>query len=123
MGRRSRDSCHNLFKRVRILPVKSQCIFSLLLFAVNNKGQFIVNSENYRINMRQSTTLYLPQANLALYQKGVYCLGIKVLNSLPSGNENSSDNLKKFKTVLKPFLHTNSFYSLDEYFNVNKEKK
>jgi hypothetical protein len=83
MGCRSRDSCHNLFKKLRILPLKSQYTFSLLLFVVNNKDQFIVNSENCRINMRQSTNLHLPQANLATYQKGVYCVGSKVFNSLP----------------------------------------
>jgi hypothetical protein len=70
MGCRSRDSCRYLFKKLRILPLKSQYISSLLLFVVNNKDQFIVNSENYSINMRQSTNLHLPQANLAMYQKG-----------------------------------------------------
>jgi hypothetical protein len=72
--------------------------------------------------MRQSTNLHLPQANLAIYQKRVYCLGIKVYNSLPSDIKNFSNNPKKFKTVLKTFLYTNCFHSLDEYFDVNKEK-
>jgi hypothetical protein len=31
VGCRSRDSCQNLFKKVKLLPVKSQYIFSLLL--------------------------------------------------------------------------------------------
>jgi len=31
VGCRSRDSCQNLFKKVKILPLKSQYIFSLLL--------------------------------------------------------------------------------------------
>ena len=29
---------------------------------------------------------------------------------------------KKFKTTKKIFLHTNYFYSLDEYFNVYKRE-
>jgi hypothetical protein len=45
MGCRSRDSCCNLFKKLRILSMKSQYVFSFLLFVVNNKDQFIVNSE------------------------------------------------------------------------------
>jgi hypothetical protein len=59
--------------------------------------------------MRQSTNLHLPQENLAIYQKGVYCLGIKIYNSLPSNIKNVSNNPKKFKTVLKTFLYTNCF--------------
>jgi hypothetical protein len=74
MGCRSRDSCNNLFNKLRILPLKLQYISFLHLVAVNNKDQFIVNSENYSINTRQSTNLHLPQASLAIYQKGVYYL-------------------------------------------------
>jgi hypothetical protein len=122
MGCRSRDSCHNLLKKLRILPLKSQYISSLLLFVVNNKDQFIVNSENYSINTRQSTNHYLSQANLAISQKGVYYVSIKIYTSLPSDIKNFSNNQKNFKTVSKTFLYTNCFYSLEEFFNVNKEK-
>jgi len=31
-----------------------------------------------------------------------------------------SDNPKKFKLVLQKFLHENSFYSLEEYFELKK---
>jgi hypothetical protein len=99
MGCRSRDSCHNLFKNLRILPLKLQYIFSLLLFVVNNKDQFIVNSENCSINMRHSSNLHLTQANLAIYQKGVFYLSVKIFNSIPS-------DFKMFKITkrnLKPF--------------------
>jgi hypothetical protein len=109
MGCRGRDKCRNLFKKLRILPLKSQYLLSLLLLVVNNKDQFIANSENYSINMRQSTNLHLPQAKLARYQKRVYNLGIKIYNSLPSDIKNFSYNLKKFKAVLKTFLYTNCF--------------
>ena len=60
--------------------------------------------------------MYL-ETSLAIYQKGVYCLGIKFFNSLPSFIKNFSNNTKKFNTALD-FLHTDSFYSLDECFNV-----
>ena len=33
---RSRDSCKQLFRRLEILPLQSQYIFSVLLFVVNN---------------------------------------------------------------------------------------
>jgi hypothetical protein len=55
--------------------------------------------ENYSINMSQHTNLHLPQADLAVCQKGVYYLGTEVFNSLPSDVKNFSNNPKHFKTV------------------------
>jgi len=37
-------------------------------------------------------------------------------------NEIESDNPKKFKLVLQRFLSENHFYSLDEYFELQKKK-
>jgi hypothetical protein len=39
-GYRSRDSCRDLFKNLKILPLQWQYIFSLLLFVVDNKNKF-----------------------------------------------------------------------------------
>ena len=54
------------------------------------------------------------------YQKGVYYLGVKVFNMLPPHIKTESDNPKKFKMILQTFLHENSFYSLEEYFELQK---
>ena len=54
------------------------------------------------------------------YQKGVYYLGVKVFNVLPPYIKTESDNTKEFKVVLKKFLYENSFYSLEEYFELQK---
>jgi hypothetical protein len=70
-------------KQLRILPLQSQYILSLLIFVVNNKNLFYVNSEIHSINTRQNFNLYQPQANLTLYQKGAYYSGIKVFNKPP----------------------------------------
>jgi hypothetical protein len=83
MRSRPRDSCRELFKHVRILPLQSQYILSLLLFIVDNKNLFHVNSDIYSINMRQNSNLHQPQANITLYQKGAYYSGIKGFNNLP----------------------------------------
>jgi len=53
MGCSSRDPCQNLFKKLNILLCKSQYIFSVLIFLVNNKDQFVVNSDTYSVNTRQ----------------------------------------------------------------------
>ena len=57
------------------------------------------------------------QANLTIYQKGAYYLGIKIFNNWPLEIKNVADNQKKFKTVLKKFLYTYSFYTSEEYFS------
>jgi len=82
-GSRSRDSCKELFKHLRILLLQSQYLLSLLLFIVDNKNLFLVNSEIHSINTRQNSNLHQPQANLTLYQKGAYYSGTKVFNNLP----------------------------------------
>ena len=83
-GSRPRDSCRELFKRLRILPLQSQNILSLLIFVVDNKNLFYVNSEIQSINTRQNFDLHQSQANLTLYQKGAHYSVIKGFNNLPA---------------------------------------
>jgi hypothetical protein len=65
----------------------------------------------------KKNNLHLPQANLTIYKKGAYYSGIKIFNNLPLEIKNVADNQKKFKTALKIFLYTYSFYTLEEYFS------
>jgi hypothetical protein len=94
-------SCRQLFKELNILPIQSQYIFSILLFVAKNKDQFLSNSEVHKINTRQTSNLYIPSANLAVYQKGVYYSGIKIYNHLPTAIKNVSTDKNKFKLALK----------------------
>jgi hypothetical protein len=87
---------------------------------IRNRSQFLVNSELHHINTRQRVNVHQPSVNVAKYQKGVYCLGVKVFNALPSDIKTEFNNPKKFKVVLKKFLYEKSFYSLDEYFDLQK---
>jgi hypothetical protein len=41
---------------------------------------------------------------------------------LPPYIKTESDNPKKFKVALQKFLHDNSFYTLEEYFELQKVK-
>jgi hypothetical protein len=45
MNARKRDSCHQLLKNLKILPLKSRCIFTLLLFVAKNRDLCESNSE------------------------------------------------------------------------------
>jgi hypothetical protein len=94
-------SCQQLFKELNILPIQSQYVFSVLLFVIKNKDQFLFNSQEHKINTRQTSNLYLPSANLAIYQKGVYYSGIKIYNHLPTAIKDLSGDKNKFKLALK----------------------
>jgi len=122
MGVRFRDSCRKFFKILNIIPLISQyifslLIFSLLLFKVNNKNQFQINSEIHSINTRSNSDFYQLLSHLTIYSKGNFCRGIKVHNSLPPEIKYLSHNIKKFKSSLRGFLYSHSFYTLEEYFN------
>ena len=84
MGIESR--VENLFKKLEILSLTSQYMLSLLMFVVQNKTFFSTKSENHNLDTRQRNNLYLPQANLTIYQKGAYYLGIEIFNLFTLGD-------------------------------------
>ena len=86
----NRVSCRNLFKKLQILPLTSQYMLSLLMLVVQNKNLFLTCNENHNLDARQGNNLYIPQANLTIYQKGAYYLGIKIFNNLPLGIKNAA---------------------------------
>jgi hypothetical protein len=71
--------------------------------------------DSHNLETRQSSNLYIPQANLSVYQKGAYYSGVKIFNKLPSNIKKVNGSITKFKTTLKRFLYANSFYTLEEY--------
>jgi hypothetical protein len=104
VGIRDRDTCREHFRKLKVLPLKSQYIYSLSLFVINNKYYFEVNSEIHNINTRTKFNLHLPLSHLSIYQKGTY-MGIKVFNSLPAPIKDLSHNIEQFKSALKSFLY------------------
>ena len=90
MNARNRDSCHQLFMKLKILPLKNHNIFfPLLLFVAKNIGVYESNSEIHNINTRFSSELHTPTANLTTFQKGPFYFGIKVFNYLPTSIKNN----------------------------------
>jgi hypothetical protein len=71
-GQEVRTSCRDLFKVMEILPLKSQYIFSILLFVVKNKNLFISNYDSHNVRTRLYENPHYPSAVLTLYQKGVF---------------------------------------------------
>jgi hypothetical protein len=98
-GQGKRTSCRDLFKKLEILPLKSQYIFSILLFVVNNK-LFITSYDSHNVRTRQSDNLHFPPSLLTLYQNGTYFTGIKIFNGLPSHIKKFAGSFKTFKRTL-----------------------
>ena len=48
MDTRTRDSCRELFKDMKILLMYSQYIYSLILYTVNNKHLYNTNKEIHK---------------------------------------------------------------------------
>jgi hypothetical protein len=105
VGIRGRGSCREHIKKLKILPLQSQNILSLLLFVTNNRDYFMVNSEIHNINTRTKSNLHQSISNLSIYQKGTYYSGIKVFNSLPTQIKDLSHDRNQFKSALKNFLY------------------
>jgi hypothetical protein len=82
-----------------------------------NRDLFLSNYDMHNIGTRQIHDLHMPASKLLLFQKGVCYLGSKIFNHLPSFIQELASNVKIFKTTLKNFLMTASFYTVDEFFN------
>jgi hypothetical protein len=117
MGCGYREPCSKLFVELKILPLASQYVLSLLLFVVINGIYFTPNSAYHDSNTRCTNHLHLPQVTLAMYEKGVYYSGVKVFNSVHRTLKVISSKLGKFKIPLKQFLQTHWLYSLDGFFD------
>ena len=62
MNARNRDF-HQLFKNLKILPLKSQHFFPLLLFVAKNGDLYESNSQIHNINTKFISDLHTPTAN------------------------------------------------------------
>jgi hypothetical protein len=119
IGAKNRDSCQELFKRLKILTLRSQYIFSVVSFIIDNRDDYICNYDVHKRNTRQGSDLHQPSTSLSLYQKSIINMGIKFYNKLPVFIKESIATTKEFKFLLKNFLYSNIFYTSDEYFNHN----
>jgi hypothetical protein len=116
-----RDACWELFKKLLILPLYSQYIYSLLMFVVKNRDLLKLNSDIHNIGTKYKNDFHLPSAKSKLFQKAVFYSGIKTYNYLPLTVKELSYDVRWFRQVLKRFIHSNSFYSLEDYFDFNYE--
>jgi hypothetical protein len=75
----NRDPCCQLFKNLKMLPFKSQYIFSLLLFFAIHRDLYESNSEIHNIYTRSISSLHISMVNLTAFQKDPLILQWKSL--------------------------------------------
>jgi hypothetical protein len=115
VGIKPQHTRRKLFKKLQILPLPCEYILSILIFIINNQEHFQANSAVHSVNTRNKHHLHRPVANLTCFQKSAYYSGIKIFNNPPASLRNVMKEKVKFKVVLKQYLNTHSFYSIDEF--------
>jgi len=88
------------------------------MFVVKNRDLFKLNSDIHGLSTRYDNDFHLPSVKLKLFQKGVFYSVIKTCNYLPKTNTELSHDVKQFRLTLKRFIISNSFYFLEEYFDI-----
>jgi hypothetical protein len=106
------------FIKLKILPLPSLFILSLLPFVTKNKELFTTNNKIHSIPTRRHLNFHQPSADLTKYQTGVYYVGLKKFNTLPQCIKQESDNPKKFESLLKKFLYENKSHSVEEFYRL-----
>jgi hypothetical protein len=118
---RMRDPCRELFKKLEILPLYSQYIFSISIFVIKkNKHLFHTNNQIRSIHTRFTTNLHPPTVHLTKFQKAVYYSAIKTFNNLPHDIKDLANEVIPFRNTLRRFLLIHSFYNSYEYFNYKR---
>jgi hypothetical protein len=116
-GIKGRDTCREYFRELQILPLLSQYIFSILMFVAKNTNYYTFYSDIHSINIRHTFDLDQPSSSLTIFNKGVFDMSIKIFNNLPLKIKVLLHDTERFKRWLKILLYSNSFYTLQEYFN------
>jgi hypothetical protein len=84
---------------------------------LQNMANYTCNFTVHGINTRNKLQLYKPASNLALYQRGVFFMSIKVFNKLSGFIADIVSDKKRFILTLKKCLNEKSFYSLEDFIN------
>lgn len=114
-----RYSCRNIFVKHKILTLTGILIYELGLYIFTYRNNFKIVSNNHTINTRQKNNFHIPFARLKITSNSPHILGLKIFNHLPQ-HLKIIDNLYIFKKTLKQFLVEGCFYSLNEFFLLNK---
>ena len=110
-------SCRECLKKFDILTVPCLYIYALMLFAVKNLNIYQTSTSVHSMNTRQQNKLHIPQVRLFSIQRDVYSSSVKIFNQLPQNIFKYCNKIHTFKTLLKDYLVTKAFYSIEEFLS------
>jgi hypothetical protein len=93
-------TCRNVFMQNHIMTFSSYYIYSLILFASNNKE--LIHIQHH--NTRNKNNMHLTNINLTQVKKGPYFSCICMFNHLPNNIKSLDFNIKKHKEIFKNFI-------------------
>jgi hypothetical protein len=99
----TRATCKIIFRKLKILPLISQYILSLMRFLSSNLDIFTFNSSVHNINNRLRLKLHKPLVKLKMYRRSSYYNCINIYNKLPDDLANLILNKKIFITTKQIF--------------------
>jgi exonuclease III len=109
------DSCRNIFIQNKLMTFYSCYIYSLILFVLNNKNLFNINTQIHQHDTRRKNDIHLPSIHLTMAQKGPYFSCIKMFNHLPERMKSLDPMKRRHKKILQTFFSSHPFYSIQEY--------
>jgi hypothetical protein len=110
-------SCRSLFPEWEIPTVADTYIMKVAMFVKRNFSKFECLNSKHSYNTRFGTKLSFKRHNLALSEKSVRYMGVKVWNALPI-SITQANSMNDFRNKLRIFTQSNCFYSLDEFFEM-----
>jgi hypothetical protein len=112
-------SCKQYFKYLHILPLPCLYIYETLVYIKSNLNLFTTNSEIHSYNTRKQDDLFIVPCNTSLCKNNFNNTGLRMFNHLPYYLKEITA-LYKFNNSLKTFLFDHCFYSIDEFFFLEK---
>jgi hypothetical protein len=108
------EHCRPIFRRLGILTVTGQYIFSSIVHVKQNFQELRTRGEVHEHNTRIRGNIDIPRYRLSGTQSRFPALAWKLYNRIPSATRNL--DVKAFTRVSRDWLTQGAFYSIKEYF-------
>jgi hypothetical protein len=112
-----RFSCRELFIKLGILTLPCIYIFQCLLYVKKNLTSFRLISDVHSYNTRHCTDIMRDYCSYSKTLHSFKSISVRLFNKLSEDVRNLNDS--KFRIVIKEFLTSNCFYSVEEYLSYN----
>lgn len=111
-----RHTCRELFKELGIPTLACSLIQAAAIFVRSYPNLFPLNTSVHSHFTRANLQIHIPNHKLTLFSKGPQYLALTLYNKLPN-NTRTCPSISTFKSSIKSFLNSKSFYSLNEYLS------